>query len=81
MYCDLDERDNLPHGRTMLVKLKDGSVIKLILDHGLGYWSKRRFYTQEKFNFSDVENQAALVDTWNFKIKSSEQDTYIAVKL
>jgi DEAD/DEAH box helicase domain-containing protein len=80
VYCDLDERDKLPHGRTMLINLKDGGVVKLILDQGLGYWSKRRYYTRQRFNFDNVKNEANLVAAWNFKIKSAEQDTYIAVK-
>ncbi|PSV27995.1 DEAD/DEAH box helicase [Photobacterium sp. GB-72] len=80
VYGDIVGKPELSHSRIMRIDLKDGKQIKLLFDHGMGYWSRSRDYPQ-KFDFKNVDNEATAIDNWNFVLKDSGMETFIAVKL
>jgi len=76
----LEPRD-LPHGRFLLLKLNDGSEIKIIFDQGMGYWSTRYPYRFKYFDFDKDEiGQMEEVTKWSFYLKGANHDSYIAIK-
>ncbi|GAD79748.1 DEAD/DEAH box helicase [Vibrio ezurae] len=80
VYGDIVDKSELSHSRIMRIELKDGCEVKLLFDHGMGYWSRSRDYSQ-KFDFKDVTYEASSVDEWDFTLKDSGKETFIAVKL
>jgi DEAD/DEAH box helicase domain-containing protein len=80
VYGDVFDNEDLPHSRIMMISLKDGSAIKLLLDQGMGYWSKGRDYKEHRFDFGNVIDEAMAVSNWNFNLKDAGTDSYIAVK-
>ncbi|EKO3382284.1 DEAD/DEAH box helicase [Vibrio fluvialis] len=81
VYGDIFDNEDLPHSRIMQIDLKDGSEIKLLLDHGMGYWSKGRNYKDHRFDFDHAIEEAMEVSSWSFSMKDAGTDTYIAIKL
>lgn len=81
VYGDIFDNEDLPHSRIMSITLKDGSRIKLLLDQGMGYWSKGRNYKEHRFDFENVFNEAMNVSGWSFNLIDSGSDTYIAITL
>ena len=80
VYGDIVDKSELSHSRIMRIDLKDGKEIKLLFDHGMGYWSRSRDYPQ-KFDFKNIGDEASFIDKWNFGIKDSGKETFIAVKV
>ncbi|MGR5448490.1 DEAD/DEAH box helicase [Vibrio sp. PNB22_3_1] len=80
VYGDIVDKSELSHSRIMRIDLKDGREVKLLFDHGMGYWSRTRDYPQ-KFDFKNVAYEASNIDSWNFVLKDSGKETFIAVKL
>ncbi|MCU8155499.1 DEAD/DEAH box helicase [Vibrio vulnificus] len=80
VYGDIVDKSELSHSRIMRIDLKDGREVKLLFDHGMGYWSRTRDYPQ-KFDFENVTYEASNIDSWNFVLKDSGKETFIAVKL
>lgn len=80
VYGDIVDKSEISHSRIMLIDLIDGREIKLLFDHGMGYWSRSRDYSQ-RFDFSDVIYEASCASGWDFVLKDSNKETFIAVKL
>ncbi|WP_394151535.1 DEAD/DEAH box helicase [Vibrio maritimus] len=80
VYGDIVDSSELSHSRIMSIALKDGRQIKLLFDHGMGYWSRSRDYIR-KFDFNSVSEEAHASVEWNFPIKDSGKETFVAVKL
>ena len=80
VYGDIVDKSELSHSRIMRIDLKDGREFKLLFDHGMGYWSRSRDYNQS-FDFRNVSGEVSTIEEWNFSIKDSGKETFIAVKL
>lgn len=80
VYGDIVDKSEISHSRIMRIDLVDGREIKLLFDHGMGYWSRSRDYSQ-RFDFSDVVYEASCTSDWEFVLKDSNKETFIAVKL
>ncbi|TMO28669.1 DEAD/DEAH box helicase [Pseudoalteromonas sp. S4492] len=81
VYPEVSEPKDLPHGRFLLLKLKDGSEVKIIFDQGMGYWATRYPYRFNTFDFTKDEfGQADAVRKWSFKLEAANHDSYIAIK-
>lgn len=80
VYSEVCEPRNMPHGRSLVIHLSDTSIVKIILDQGMGYWTSRRAYSRERFDFSDVNYEATEACKWNFTVKSADHDSYIVVQ-
>ena len=81
VYSYIFNSDDLPHSRIMLIHLEDGTEIKLLLDHGMGYWSKGKDYKNQKFSFNSVAEESKSVSNWSFSLKDSGKESYFAIKL
>lgn len=81
VYSECFDSNDLPHSRIMVIELNNGELIKLLLDHGMGYWCKGRDYRDYRFDFNDVYSEAVSVDTWSFNLVDADKDTYVAVKM
>ncbi|MEI8654964.1 hypothetical protein P4S57_20780 [Pseudoalteromonas sp. Hal273] len=81
VYPELTEPKELPHGRFLLLKLKDKSEVKIIFDQGMGYWSSRYPYRYNSFDFTKDEFEQVEASTrWSFNLEAASHDSYIAVK-
>ncbi|WP_274879836.1 DEAD/DEAH box helicase [Vibrio harveyi] len=80
VYGDIVDKSELSHSRIMRIDLKDGREIKLLFDHGMGYWSRSRDYPQ-KFDFKNVGCEASSINDWNFGLRDSGKETFIAIKI
>ncbi|EIV1705652.1 DEAD/DEAH box helicase [Vibrio parahaemolyticus] len=80
VYSEVCEPHSMPHGRSLLIHLFDGSTIKLIFDQGMGYWTNRREYSRERFDFDDVNYEATQAYSWRFNVKSADHESYIVVQ-
>lgn len=80
VYPEVSEPRDLPHGRFLLLKLKDGTEIKIIFDQGMGYWTTRYPYRFHSFDFTKDEfGQAEAVKNWSFKLEAANHDSYIVI--
>jgi DEAD/DEAH box helicase domain-containing protein len=81
VYPEISEPRELPHGRFLLLQLKNGTVIKIIFDQGMGYWTTRYPYRFNSFDFTKDEfGQAEEVTRWTFNLEAASHDSYIAIK-
>ncbi|KHT63546.1 DEAD/DEAH box helicase [Photobacterium gaetbulicola] len=80
-YAEVYDKKDLPHGRIMVITLQDGDQVKLLFDHGMGYWGKHHFYKHVKFPFNSLVEGVDSVPSWNFDIQDDGKETFVAVKI
>ena len=79
VFSEFREKYDLSHGRYLIIELRSGKKIRLLFDQGMGYWSSRRPYSKEKFDFDAPDDEASRAINWCFRVKSSGTESYIVV--
>jgi hypothetical protein len=65
-----DKKENLPHARELRLSWQDGTIWKLRLDQGMGYWRSRR--SNETFPFDQsVDRQVKHIEKVDIDIHAS----------
>ncbi|MBU2115364.1 MAG: DEAD/DEAH box helicase [Gammaproteobacteria bacterium] len=77
VYPDFADKNQIDHGRCLMIKLRNGELVRFLFDQGMGYWSTRRPYSRIQFDFDDVAGTD--LSTWDFELVSAGGNSYIVV--
>lgn len=79
VLTDLHEKYDLDHGRYLNIHLNSGKIVQVLFDQGMGYWSTRRPYNRQRFDFDAPGDEGRRVTGWDFQVRASGTGSYIVI--